>query len=149
MLWKGNLFSNALKSMFDPKHSLFPSFTSKMDNKVHQFLFMATCNFFWHKTMNLPCFPLTSSWTFHKQFNSTNQTMYVVNVNGPTLGHGLVLDSLHSHNQNLGGGHHPLPYNILWMFLWGLHWNDFFLGIFENFESKKFVGSLFTHMSFD
>jgi hypothetical protein len=25
---------------------LSPSFTSKMDNRVHQFLFMATCNFF-------------------------------------------------------------------------------------------------------
>lgn len=30
----------------------------------------------------------------------------------PTLGHGFVLDSLHSHNLNLEKGHHPSPYDI-------------------------------------
>jgi len=30
-----------------------------------------------------------------------------------TLGHRLALDSLHSYGSNLGGNHHPPPYNIL------------------------------------
>jgi hypothetical protein len=30
-----------------------------------------------------------------------------------TLDHRLALDSLHSHGSNLGGNHHPPPYNIL------------------------------------
>ncbi len=30
-----------------------------------------------------------------------------------TLDHRLVLDSLHAYGSNLGGNHHPPPYNIL------------------------------------
>lgn len=29
------------------------------------------------------------------------------------LGHGLVLDLVHSHDPNLGGDHPPPPYNVL------------------------------------
>jgi hypothetical protein len=32
----------------------------------------------------------------------------------PTLSYKFTLYSLHSYNLDLGGSHHPLPYNILW-----------------------------------
>jgi hypothetical protein len=39
----------------------------------------------------------------------------------PIFNHGLALDSLHSHDPDLGGGHHPPLYNIFWTLPWGLH----------------------------
>ncbi len=36
----------------------------------------------------------------------------------PTLGHGLVLNSLHSHNLSLERGDHPSPYKIFWTSPW-------------------------------
>jgi hypothetical protein len=39
----------------------------------------------------------------------------------PTLGHVLVLNSLHSHDLELEEAHHLPPHSILWIALWGLH----------------------------
>jgi hypothetical protein len=39
----------------------------------------------------------------------------------PTLSHKFTLYSLHSYNLDLGGSHHPLPYNIFWTLSGRIH----------------------------
>ncbi len=67
-------------------------------------------------------------WQVHKHLmnkssTQTKQYRWLMEME-PTLGHMLALDSLHSHDPNLGRSHHP-PYIL--DSLQGLHWNGFFL----------------------
>lgn len=56
---------------------------------------------------------MTSSQTFHEQITCTNKTMQV--INGTNVGgHKLALNSLHSHDLNLGRNHHQSHYNIFY-----------------------------------
>jgi hypothetical protein len=49
----------------------------------------------------------------NKSFAKAKQCMWLLQM-GSTLNHELALNSLYSHDLNLGGDHHPPPYNILY-----------------------------------
>jgi hypothetical protein len=55
-----------------------------------------------------------------KSFAQARQYRWLVQME-PTLDHGLVLNSLHSHDLELEEGHYLPLHSILWIFLWGLH----------------------------
>ncbi len=81
-------------------------------------------------------------WQVHqyltnKSHAQSKQCRWLIQME-PTLGRGLVLDSLHLHNLNLERGYHPSPHNIFWISPWRLHWMAKMPTIFKwEFQSSQ------------
>jgi hypothetical protein len=86
-------------------------------------------------------------WQVHQHLTNkshaqSKQCRWLIQMES-TLGHGLVLDSLHSHKLNLKKGHHPSSYNIFWISPWRLHWMVEMPTIFNwEFQSSQIMSPI-------